>query len=262
VTRVQHERVLLEAAYVLHQRPWRDTSRIVELLTRSHGRCTVFSRGSRKSGSQLAAVLQPFSRVLVSWTGRGEAGTLTHAEFDGSPGGLVSAKLMSGFYVNELLIRLMPRHDPHPEVFELYEQTLAGLRSCREEAAVLRVFEKRLLEVVGYGLSLTHDARTGQPVAGDRTYRFVPGVGPLESAAGVADGAYLVQGATLIAVATESFEEPDVRTEARSLLRLALEHCLEGHGIRSREVLRAMRRSTSGSPRDAAAPDPGGGLGS
>jgi DNA repair protein RecO (recombination protein O) len=255
VTQTHQERVLLEAAYVLHQRPWRDTSRIVELLSRSHGRCTVFSRGSRKSGSRLGAVLQPFSRVLVSWSGRGEAGTLMHAEFDGSPGGLAPARLMSGFYLNELLIRLLPRHDPHPEVFELYEHTLDGLRSSREEAAVLRVFEKRLLEVAGYGLSLTHDARTGRPVESGRTYRFVPGEGAVESAGGIADGGHLVQGATLIALTTESFEDPLVRAESRSILRLALEHCLDGRGLRSREVLRSMRRAAASAHRDPAGPD-------
>lgn len=238
----QRERVLLEAAYVLHQRPYRDTSRIVELLSRQHGRCTVFSRGTRRAGSQLAAVLQPFSRVLVSWTGRGEAGTLTHAELDGTPTTLAAARLMSGFYVNELLMRLLPRHDPHPEVFDLYEHTLAALRSPRDEAIALRLYEKRLLQIVGYGLPLHRDARSGVAVDPARSYRFFADEGPVEVPPGVAEGYCVVSGATLLALEREQLDDPRVRSEARTILRLSLERCLEGRGLRSRDVLLAMRR--------------------
>jgi DNA repair protein RecO (recombination protein O) len=243
VIRSAHDRVLLQAAYVLHQRPWRDSSRILELFTHDHGRLTVFSRGTRRPGSRLGSVLQPFHRILVSYSVRGEAGTLMHAEFDGAPVMLASSRLMSGFYLNELLIRLLARHDAHAEVFALYARTLEALRSSIDEAVTLRRFEKRLLEAVGYGLSLAHDVRTGQPVLPDRMYRFVPEEGPSEVLRGVADGLCIVTGAALLAVAAERFDEPASRAEARLILRSALDCHLDGRGLRSREVLRAMQRT-------------------
>jgi len=263
VTRGAHERVLLEAAFVLHQHPYRDSSRILELLTRHHGRRTVFSRGTHRPGSPLTAVLQPFSRVLVSWSARGEAGTLIHAEFDGAPTSLHASRLMSGFYLNELLIRLLPRHDPQTDVFDLYAATLEALRSQRDEGVVLRVFEKRLLEIAGYGLSLTHDVRSGVPVDATRTYRFLPDEGPVEWAPGVAEGHFLVTGATLLALAAESLDEPTVRHEARRILRMSLDRCLEGRGLRSRDVMTAMRRaapasSSAAGTTSAAEPDAAG----
>ncbi|HSN73313.1 MAG TPA: DNA repair protein RecO C-terminal domain-containing protein, partial [Steroidobacteraceae bacterium] len=161
-------------------------------------------------------------------------------------------------YLNELLIRLLPRRDPHVEVFELYESTLAALRVGVDEAAALRIFEKRLLESVGYGLPLTHDARSGEPVDSARSYRFVPDEGPIETTPGVAEGHCLVSGATLVALAAERLDEPVARREARAILRLAIERCLEGRGLRSRDVLMSMRRSApsaSGRPVPPAAGD-------
>src|SRR5215831_413955 len=149
------QRVQLEPAYVLHHRSYRDTSRILELFTRDHGRIALFARGVRgakRAASSLTSVLQPFHRALISYSSRGDAGQLTHAEFDGAFCELPAARSLSAFYLNELLLRLFERHDSHPEVFDLYHQTLSQLKTeSSDEAAVLRVFEKRLLEFLGYG---------------------------------------------------------------------------------------------------------------
>ncbi|HEX7374744.1 MAG TPA: DNA repair protein RecO, partial [Steroidobacteraceae bacterium] len=150
---VSARRVHLEPAFLLHHYPWRDTSRIFELLTRSHGRVSVFARASRKAASGTGTALQPFGELLVSWAGRGEAGQLTGAERVRPPVHLTGDRLMSGFYANELLMKLLERHDPHPRLFDAYGTLIAQLAKSQADAQrSLRLFEKRLLEELGWGL--------------------------------------------------------------------------------------------------------------
>jgi DNA repair protein RecO (recombination protein O) len=237
-------RVQLQPAYVLHHRPYRDTSRILELFTRDFGRISVFARGVRggkKAAASLASMLQPFHRVLVSFSGRGEAGQLTGAEFDGGFVELPGARTLSGFYLNELLMRLFERHDAHADVFELYDHTLTQLKNASaDENRLLRIFEKRLLELIGYGLLLDRESQSGDAVRPDAMYRYVPerGVTRIE---GVAEGQLIFSGATLLALSTEILD-PSQRSDARRLLRAALDQYLAGRELRSREVLAALRR--------------------
>jgi DNA repair protein RecO (recombination protein O) len=242
-------RVNLQPAYVLHHRPYRDTSRILELFTRDHGRLTVFARGARggkRAAASLTSILQPFHRVLVSYNGRGEAGQLTGAEFDGAFRELPSARALSGFYLNELLMRLFERHDAHADVFDLYHAVMTELKdSANDEAILLRLFEKRLLNMLGYGLLLDRETQTGRPVASDAMYRYVPerGVTRIE---GVAEGELLFTGASLLALHEDALNAPEVRADARRLLRAALDCYLSGRELRSREVLGALRRMRQG----------------
>src|ERR1700689_1818091 len=168
------QRVQLARAYVLHQRPFRDTSLIVEVFAREHGRMTVFARAARGPRTRFA-VLQPFRALLLSWSGRGEAPQLTGAENADGPPALPAARLMSAFYLNELLLKLLTRHDPYPELFDQYEATLAQLRQQPGAEAALRQFEARLLEFIGYGLNLAAEAAPGCPVLGAGFFHFLPG---------------------------------------------------------------------------------------
>src|SRR5688572_5126717 len=120
----QSRRVQLAPAYILHHRPYRETSRILEVLTREHGRLTLFARGVRGPKSKLAAVLQPFSPLLVSWSGRGEAAQLTAAELAGESNPLPPAALMSAFYLSELVLKLTVRHDGLLPIFDAYHSAL------------------------------------------------------------------------------------------------------------------------------------------
>jgi DNA repair protein RecO (recombination protein O) len=236
--------VLLQPAYVLHHRPYRDTSRILELFTRDHGRVSVFARGARggrKTGAALASILQPFNRVLVSWSGRGEAGQLTAAEFDGAMSALPPDRLVSGFYLNELLLKLFARHDSHPEVFALYDATLSALKTDADGVRALRSFEKRLLDALGYGLALERDVEPGRPLDPAYAYRYRLDQGATRIE-GVAEGAGIFSGRTLLALAREDFTDPAVCAEARVLLRSALDRCLEGKELRTREVARALKK--------------------
>jgi len=166
-------RVQLEPGFLLHHYPWRDSSRILEVLTLSHGRVALFARAARRSGSGLPAALQPFAELLVSWSGRGEAVRMTAAERAATaPSTLAGARLMSGFYANELVIRLLPRNDPHPELYAAYATLLAGLADVRVPAArSLRIFEKRLLEALGYALNLDGEAGSGRPLRSRGAWR-------------------------------------------------------------------------------------------
>jgi len=235
------QRVQLEPAFLLHHYPWRDSSRILELLTRGHGRVSVFARAARRGGSSLPAALQPFGELLVSWTARAEAGQLTGAERARAPALLAGDRLMSGFYANELLIRLLPRHDAHPALYDAYAALVAALQDTAVDAArALRLFEKRLLEELGWGLELRHEAGSGVPLEPRRCYRYRLDAGA-EPVNGVADDALAFSGASLLSLAREELTDGQSLADARRLLRAALDQCLEGRPLRTREVLLAMR---------------------
>jgi DNA repair protein RecO (recombination protein O) len=232
-------RVDLTPGYLLHHRPWRETSRILEVLTREHGRLTLFARGVRGPGAKLAPVLQPFEPLLISWSGRGEAPALTGAERARSGAPLPGGCLLAAFYLNELIIRLTTRHDPLPELFDHYDRTLTVLRTGAALGPALRIFEKRLLEALGYGLDLTTEAHTGKPIEAQRYYHFRAGEG-LAAAAG--EGAGALAGRSLLGLARESL--PDARSleDARRLLRVALAACLEGRPLATRAVAKSVMR--------------------
>ena len=233
-------RVQLEPGYLLHHYPWRDSSRILELLTRTHGRIALFAPAARRSGSTLPAALQPFGRVLLSWSGRGETGRLTGAERVPGTAGLTGDGLMGAFYANELLVRLLPRNDPHPELFDAYAALLDALAAqpSRPERG-LRLFEKRLLEELGYGLSLDSEPG-GDALDAAASYRYRIDAGA-ERIDGVADGSLIFCGASLISLARDELHDARSLADARRLLRAALDQCLDGRSLRTREVMRAMR---------------------
>jgi DNA repair protein RecO (recombination protein O) len=233
-------RVQLEPAFLLHHYPWRDSSRILEFFTRAHGRVSVFARAARRGSSALPAALQPFGETLVSWSARGDAGQLTGAERVRPVGFLAGDRLMSGFYANELMLKLLPRHDPHPALFDAYALLVARLHdSAADPVRTLRLFEKRLLEELGWGLDLDYDAG-GLPVEAERSYRYRID-GGAEAIDGVADGPLVFVGASLLSLAREELDDPRSVADARRLLRAALDQCLDGRRLRTREVLLAMR---------------------
>lgn len=235
-------RVQLTAGYILHHRPWRDTSRILEVLTREHGRLSLFARAVRGPGARLAPVLQPFWPLLLSWSGRGEAPQLTHAERADSCGALPAAGVMAAFYLNELLLKLTTRHDPQPALFDHYQATLTRIRSGAALAPALRVFEKRLLELVGFGLELETEAVSGVPLAADGYYQFRPSQGLVR--AGAHDAGALA-GASLIDLREERLGGTRALEDARRLLHAALAACLEGRPLATRAVARSMVRKAA-----------------
>jgi DNA repair protein RecO (recombination protein O) len=241
-------RVQLEPAFLLHHYPWRESSRILEFFTRGHGRVSVFARAARRGSSSLPSTMQLFGEMLVSWSARGEAGQLTGAEPSAAPAALAGDRLMSGFYVNELLIRLLQRHDPHPALYDAYAQVVAGLRDpAADQARSLRIFEKRLLEEIGWGLDLVHEAGSGGPIEPQRAYRYRLD-GGAEAVDGAAEDLLVFPGESLLSLACERLDEPRHLADARRLLRAALDQCLDGRPLRTREVMRSMRAHGGPSP--------------
>ncbi|MEO6081075.1 MAG: DNA repair protein RecO [Steroidobacteraceae bacterium] len=160
------QRVEHTPAFLLHQRPWGDSGRIFELFSRQHGRLSVFARGVRGANARLAGVLQPFMPLLVSWAGRGESPRLTGAEFDTgavATGPIPQERLMPAWYLSELVMSLTARHDPQPELYDHYRAAISDLRAAPDLARTLRLFEKRLLDVLGYGITDLRDARFDDP---------------------------------------------------------------------------------------------------
>jgi DNA repair protein RecO (recombination protein O) len=231
-------RVLLAPAYVLHQYPYRDTSRILEVFTCEHGRLTLFARGANGPKSALRGVLRPFQRLLLSWSGRSEACQLLGAEIDGGATRLSAQRLMSGFYLNELLLKLTVRFDPHPEIFGSYAACIQALSDGEDQEAALRRFEKHLLDDLGYGLELKHTG-DGMPVQQDRYYRYAPAGGPQLC---VAESPGAIYGRSLTDLQAEQFVDARSLRDAKRLLRVAIDACLDGRSLKSREVMLALRR--------------------
>jgi DNA repair protein RecO (recombination protein O) len=239
------QRASLCCGYLLHQRPFRDTSLIVEVFSRDFGRLTTFARGARGlSGKRTRfASLRPFQPLLLSWQGRGEAPQLTAAEADGPLSAMPAAQLLSGYYLNELLLKLTAAHDPQPEIFDLYAASLRALAAARHTDWCLRRFEKQLLELLGFGLNLSVDVVRGEPLDATAHYSYRPGHGFTTGA----PGADQYSGRMLRALETEAMiEDAQLWREARALMRTAIDHCLEGRELRTRRVARSIARSLAG----------------
>ena len=236
------ERVVLEPAFVLHGRAYRETSELLEVLSRDHGRVSLVARGARRPGSRLRPLLQPFQPLLLSWSGRsGGLMTLAAAEGAGAALALAGDGLMSGFYLNELLLRFLHRGDPHPRVFAGYARTLGMLGCGLAPESALRGFEMQLLAESGYGLNLDHEALSGLPLDPGGRYQYVAERGPVASGEGATDAA-TYRGTELLAIGRGELDGAATLQSARRLLRAGLDHHLGGQALKTRRVARAMRR--------------------
>ena len=227
-------------AYVLHRRAYRETSLLVEVLTRDFGRLGLVAKGARKRRSRSGvsrAHFEPFQPILISWSGRGDLYNLTRIEPDGGAVPLSGNPLVAGLYLNELLLALLRRHDAHPEVFAAYAMALAALRDSQTLEADLRLFEKRLLDFLGYGLELTQCATDGSAIHPDQQYAYRLDHGPVVS--GNAEfGDIEVAGSTLLALARESELDANGLKQSKRLLRAALKSQLGDKPIYARELWR------------------------
>lgn len=230
----------LTPAYVLHSRSYRESSALVELFTREHGRVGVVARGARSGRSRLRGVLRPFLPLLVSWRGRGELGTLTGAEADGPVSVAAGPRLAGGFYLNELLVRLLARNDPHAALYDVYHRTLRQLADEAAAEPALRLFEKRLLAELGYALLLERES-DGTAVRPEGLYHYHLEEGPV-AVARLSEDRLGVHGETLLAMAGERFDGTRVLAEAKRLNRAALSRYLGGRPLRSRDLWRRPPR--------------------
>lgn len=236
-------RVTAQPAYVLHSRAWRETSLLLEAFTRDHGRVGLVARGVRGARARLPrSALEPFQALLLDWLGRGELQTLTAAEPVRNPPALHGDALMSAMYVNELMVRLTARGDPHPRLFDRYAALLDELATTRSLAWSLRRFERDLLAATGYALQLDAEAETGAPVEPARLYDYLPELGPVAAAGSPAGGPRL-RGSALLALAADAMPQ-DVEDLAalRRLMRTLIGVHLGERGLQSWRVFRSSDR--------------------
>jgi DNA repair protein RecO (recombination protein O) len=229
-------RVEQQPAFVLHARPYRETSLLVECLTRDHGRLGVVARGVRKEGARLQrAQLEPFQRVELDLILKGELATLRTAEHAGPPQRLTGDAGMAGLYLNELVVRLTGRQDPNPTLFSHYERTLRRMATGEVLAWTLRRFERDMLDALGYALPLDIDAIDGEPLDPAQTYFYDPESGVRPGRAGDARG---IRGADLLALSTD--RSPDVAGLAalRRMMRQIISFHLGGGELKAWRVLR------------------------
>lgn len=239
-------RIEQEPCYVLHSYPYKETSLIVEVFARHWGRVGLVARGARRPRSALRGLLLAFHRLRLSWRASAELGTLTAAEWSGGLGVLSGVALMSGFYLNELLLRLLPRDDPHERLFDAYDRSVERLGAGEAAAEVLRGFERRLLSELGYAPLLEQEAGGGAPIDPRQQYRYEPDHGPValsngEMPATRPEGSCVVSGQTLLDVARDDYARARTRDEARALMRMLIAQRLPGQTLHTRAVLRDLQ---------------------
>lgn len=234
------KRVQQQRGYILHHRPFRDSSQILDILTRDHGRIAVVARGSRGKKSRLAGVLRPFLPLRVSWVAKSDLGTLTGAEAAGAPAGLSGDALLSAFYVNELILYFLHRDDAQPELFSLYSDVVAALGQNGDVAATLRDFELEFLGLLGYAVNLEHEAASQNEIEPDRHYDYRVEQGPVPVSR--EEGPLVFRGSTLRGIAARQFDDADVLRAANRLLREVITYHLGGKELQSRKVLREVHR--------------------
>jgi len=220
-------RVILEPVMVLHHRPFQNSSLLLELFSQQYGRVKAIARSARGPKSRYKGYLQVFSPLLVSWSGRRELMNINQVELHGLPYPLNGQSLLCAFYLNELLLRLLPHDDPYPEIFAEYCAALQALAQADNVAVILRRFEKRLLDHLGYGLSFAVNA--------ENYYQWLPDQGFLRC--DHSTGEQLFLGRSLLALQAEKWDNPEDLIAAKRLMRLVIGQHLGNKPLKSRELL-------------------------
>ncbi len=231
-----------QPAYVLHTYPFRETSLLCEVFSRDYGRVALLARGARRPRAAIRGLLMGFQPLEISWAGKGEVLTLMKAEWQGGQPLLSGDALFCGYYLNELLMHLLPREDAHEGIFAAYTQMLARLGATtngKVDEADLRRFEKALLQELGYGLTLNHDS-AGQPILPEAYYTYRMEQGPVRLVHADA-AAQVIRGQTLIDLAAENFTHTRSRSEAKMLMRTLIGYYLSGKELESRKIFKELQ---------------------
>ena len=231
-----------QPAFVLHGYPYRETSLVLEVFTRDFGRIALVARGARRPRSALRGVLLAFQPLLLNWAGKSELRTLHKAEWQGGLPQLKGTGLLCGFYLNELLLKLLPREDPHELLYESYFQTLRALSNGSDHATMLRRFEKQLLKELGYALTLERDAASGDPIEAGRTYQYLIERGPVQGSAGGAENRLELSGQTLLDITRDDYSNPVTMQQSKALMRMLINHYLGNQTLNTRQLLKDLQQ--------------------
>lgn len=224
----------LESAYILHIRDYRESSALVDVLTQQEGRFSLVAKGVKSTRRNQKSHLQCFRKLAISWAGRSDLKTLTSAEEQAVPLKLSETPLLAGFYVNELLTRLLQPFDPHPEIFEIYEQVLSALAEPQPIEQTLRLFEKNLLEALGYGMQLTIDI-SGNEIDSVKNYCYLLESGPRPVEPGQSQGV-IVSGKTLLSMHAGCLDSAESLKESKRLMRYLLSPYIGHRPLKTREL--------------------------
>jgi DNA repair protein RecO (recombination protein O) len=234
-------RIQQHPAYILHHRPFRDSSQILDIISREHGKLSLVARGSRGAKSRLRGILRPFMPLSLSWFLKSDLGTLTGAEVNGAPLSLSGDGLLSGYYVNELLLHFLHRHDPQPDIFDLYARAIQSLAATESIAACLRHFEIELLKQIGYALNFDHESGSQQVLQADQNYEYRIEQGPV--AVNKTEGSLVFSGAMLGAIGAQEFDDSGTLRAASRLMREVVAFYMGGKELKSRRVLLDVHRN-------------------
>ncbi|MFZ9641936.1 MAG: DNA repair protein RecO [Candidatus Methylopumilus sp.] len=226
-----------QPVYVLHTYPFKETSLVVELFTRDFGRVSAVAKGARRPRSAMRGMLQSFQPLLGAWSGKLELKTLHSLEWYAGLLMLQGQALMCGFYLNELLLRLLPREDAHETLFDEYTHTLKALALAPDDSAnILRRFELRLLQALGYAVPLTHNIRD-EAVVADAQYYYLPEVGPVSQRHDYQENGVQLSGKTLLDMAQDDYADVQTQQQSKQLMRLLLAHYLGDKPLHTRQLL-------------------------
>jgi DNA repair protein RecO (recombination protein O) len=234
-TSARDGRVIGQPGFVLHSYPYKETSLIIDMFTRDHGRVGVVAKGAKRPFSKLRGVLQTFQPLSVSWSGKSELRTLIDAEWVGGMLPLERTALLCGFYLNELLVKLLARDDRHPALFDHYVSTLNQLAHGEPAQIVLRKFERALLKETGVAADLSRSTVTRSQLTLEGMYVVDPERGAREAGAG--EVWPVVLGKTLLDMEREDYTDPATQAQSKQLMRFLLAHHLGGQPLNTRQIL-------------------------
>jgi len=228
-------RIKGEPGFILHRRPFSESSLLLDIFSRRYGRITAIAKGARRQKSQYRGMIRPFALTTLGWSGKGEVKTLTQCEWAGPDFGLRGPNLFCGYYLSELLIKFLQRYDPHERLFDQYLKSLVHLGVDGESQSTLRLFEKVLLRETGYGLRLDKDHDTGQPIKPNSSYHYRPGLGAFVNQGNEAGGV-VIRGSSLIALREELHFDAMILRELKQLHRVIFQSLLEGRSLVTRQI--------------------------
>lgn len=224
--------------FTLHSKSYLESSLLLDIYSREYGRLHLIAKGAKKKNMKLLIAAQPYQKLLMSWKGSNELMILIDIESNHKPYDLCGIKLIAGMYINELLTRLLHKNDPYPQLFDFYDKAILGLSNQEDVQAVLRVFEKKLLQCMGYGLVLDHDITDGKAIEKDKKYYYISEQGPTKYTPTISH--YIeILGNSLLALDQESFQQKHACKEMKMLMRFILDQYLDNKPLHSRKLYKS-----------------------
>jgi DNA repair protein RecO (recombination protein O) len=239
---VDRQRQEAQPAFILHTYPYRETSLVAEAFTRNFGRLPLLAKGAKRPHSALRGLLRPFQPLQLSWGGKSELRVLHKAEWQGGLAPLQGTSLICGFYLNELLMRLLHRNDPHEQLFVYYQDSLAALSTSMDYMAILRDFEQRLLQELGYALTLDRDVASGEPIDANEHYCYEIERGPVKLEENDCSRGLRVNGKTLLDMKGSDYSSAVTRQQSKALMRYILNHYLGDQPLHTRQLLKDFQQ--------------------